>query len=748
MDTDQLAPAARPALACSVVLSALCACTSVARGPASTAAEPAARPGAAAPPNGSPGARPPATPRQPVTDVYHGVPVQDDYRWLEAGESQPVRAWTAAQNAHTRNVLERLPDRAAVAARVAAVLTAPQTLHRGLRVAGGRWFALIEQPPKQQAFVVVMAPGGDPTTHRTLVDPNTLDSSGKTTIDWYEPSPDGKRLAVSLSRAGSESGDAMVVDVATGAISDRIPRVNGGTAGGDLAWTPDGAGFYYTRYPAPGERLDADLGFYQQLYFHRLGSDAASDRYVLGKDFPRIAEIRVDVDARTGRVLASVQNGDGGEFSHHLRSPDGRWRKLTDFGDGIVQVAFGPDDDLFAISRRQSPRGALVRVDARALDFAKAAVVHAPERDTLVSSFWDERNLLFGADRWYAIFQLGGPSAVRAFDYSGKPAPFKAPLDIASVGALMRDADGAVILRAESFLHPRAWYRYDEATGKVNATALADSAAIDMRPYSVVRELARSKDGTEVPLNILLPPGARLDGKSPCVVTGYGGYGVSVEPRFSTSAGLWLERGVIYVVANLRGGGEFGQAWHQAGNLTRKQNVFDDFAAVLTHLIARRYTRPERLGIIGGSNGGLLMGATVVQHPELVRAAVAYVGLYDMLRVELSPNGAFNVTEFGTVQDRAQFEALHAYSPYHHVQDGTRYPALLLITGENDPRVDPMHSRKMAARMQAATAGPHPILLRASADTGHGGGSDLDAVVAETTDAYAFMFDALGVTVQ
>jgi prolyl oligopeptidase len=683
-----------------------------------------------------------------VTDLYHGVAVQDDYRWLEPGDSTAVRAWTAAQNAHTRGALDRLPGRAAIAARVAAVMKAPQTLHRGLRVAGGRWFVLLEQPPKQQAFLVAMAAGGDPATHETLVDPNALDPSGKTTLDWYVPSPDGTRVAVSLSRAGTESGDAIVVDAATGAISDRVPRVNGGTAGGDLAWTPDGSGFYYTRYPAPGERLEQDLAFYQQLYFHRLGSDAASDRYELGKDFPRIAEIRIDVDARTGRALASVQKGDGGEFSHHLRAPNGGWRKLTEFGDGIMQVAFGPGDDLFAISRRQSPRGALVRVSARTLDFASATIVHAPERDTLVSNFWDERVLLLGPTRWYGTFQLGGPSTVRAFDYAGKAAPFTAPLEVASVGALMRDTDGSVILRAESFLQPRAWYRYDEAKGSLQKTALADRGAIDMRPYSVVRELARSKDGTEVPLNILLPPGTRLDGESPCVVTGYGGYGASFEPRFSTSAGLWLERGVIYVVANLRGGGEFGQAWHRAGNLTHKQNVFDDFAAVLSHLIARRYSRAERLGIIGGSNGGLLMGATVVQHPELVRAAVAFVGLYDMLRSEQSPNGAFNVTEFGTVEDRAQFQALHAYSPYHHVQDGTRYPAVLLITGENDPRVDPMHSRKMAARLQAANAGPHPILLRTSAETGHGGGSDLDAVVAETADAYAFMLDALGVPVK
>jgi len=257
--------------------------------------------------------------------------------------------------------------------------------------------------------------------------------------------------------------------------------------------------------------------------------------------------------------------------------------------------------------------------------------------------------------------------------------------------------------------------------------------------------MATSRDGTQVPVNILLPPGAAAGQDIPCVVTGYGGYGISISPRFRPLDAALLEQGVIYAVANLRGGGEFGEKWHRNGNLTHKQNVFDDLAGVLQHMIKRGYTSSEKLAIIGGSNGGLLMGATLTQHPELVTAVVSKVGIYDMLRVELSPNGAFNVTEFGTVADREQFDALYGYSPYHHVEEGAAYPAVLFTTGDNDPRVEPLHSFKMTARLQAAAAAETPILLRINADAGHGADASLSARIDEETAVLSFLFDRLGI---
>lgn len=685
----------------------------------------------------SPSPAPPPSPIRTVTDRYHGLAVRDDYRWLE-GDTPEVAAWTASQNAHTRAFLDRLPGRAEVARRVAEVLGARRRRYRDLRIGGDRFFAKVEQPPKRRAFLIAMPAFGDPKDEQTVLDPNALDPSGKTSIDWYRPSPDGRMLAVSLSRAGTESGDLHVVDVETAAIGDVIPRVNGGTAGGDLAWAADGKGFFYTRYPRPDERPPEDLGFYQQLYFHRIGQPSSQDRRQLREDLPRIAEVRVAVDHETERALVSVQLGDGGKFSHFIGKRDRDFRAVAGFEDGIVQVAFGPDGDLFAISRRDAPRGVLLRIDGKTLALDRAKVVLAPEHDTLVSGFWDRRNLLFHRDRFYATFQLGGPSTVRAFDYAGNAVPFDLPFEVASVGSLMSAGPRAMVLRAESFLEPAAYYRYDEAAAKLDKSALADTAPIDMSGYRVTREFAASRDGTKVPVNILLPPGVERDGTNPCVVTGYGGYGYSLAPRFGHGAGLWLERGVIYAIANLRGGGEFGEAWHRAGNLLNKQNVFDDFAAVLEHMAERRYTRRERLGIIGGSNGGLLMGAQLTQHPETYRAIVSFVGIYDMLRHETFPNGAFNVTEYGSTSDPEAFAALYAYSPLHHVVAGTPYPAVLLETGVNDSRVAPWQSRKFAAALQAAGTGDRPILLVTREDAGHGVGASFSQRVGNQALALTF----------
>ena len=256
--------------------------------------------------------------------------------------------------------------------------------------------------------------------------------------------------------------------------------------------------------------------------------------------------------------------------------------------------------------------------------------------------------------------------------------------------------------------------------------------------------MAVSKDGTKIPVNILMKKGTRLDGSNPLLLYGYGGYGINETPAFSTRNRVWLDHGGIYVDVNLRGGGEFGEAWHLAGNLTKKQNVFDDMIAAAEHVIKRGYTRKDKLAAMGGSNGGLLMGAMIAQRPDLFSAVVAQVGIYDMLRVELTPNGAFNVTEFGTVTNPAHFKALHAYSPYHNVKDGTAYPAVLFSTGENDGRVDPYNSRKMAARLQAATSSGKPVLLRISADTGHGIGTGLNTRVEEAADEFAFLMSQLG----
>jgi prolyl oligopeptidase len=352
--------------------------------------------------------------------------------------------------------------------------------------------------------------------------------------------------------------------------------------------------------------------------------------------------------------------------------------------------------------------------------------------------------MLATADRLFVTYQAGGPSELRVFGLDGTEAPAQPrQLPVSVIGGLVPMGD-AVLFANASYTTPPGWYRFNPATGETAKTGLYTGAIVNFDDCEVVREFASSKDGTKVPVNIIKPRGIRLDGSHPLILNGYGGYGVNINPRFRALDRAFLEQGVIWAIANIRGGGEFGEEWHLQGNLTKKQNVFDDFAAVARHLIDRGYTSPQRLGIIGGSNGGLLMGATFTQNPTLAKAVVSSVGIYDMLRVELSPNGAFNVPEFGTVKDEAQFKALHAYSPYHHVKDGTAYPSILFLTGANDPRVDPMHSRKMTARLQAASPGTR-TLLRTSMDSGHGLDTSLDEQIAQQTDVLAFFFHELGV---
>ena len=691
-------------------------------------------------------ATPPATVRQPVTDTYHGIEVTDAYRWLEDGHADEVRSWSQKQNEHARTQLKQLPNVDAIAGRVADVLADESASYGRVIPAGKHFFVMKREPPRQQPFLIRLTSLDDPEDAQVLVDPEKIDAEGTTKIDWFVPSPDGKLIAVSLSRRGTESGDVHIFQTEDGQqVHEVIPRVNGGTAGGDLAWLDDSSGFFYTRYPRGDERPADDRDFFQQVYLHRLGEPTQKDRYELGKGLPRIAEIQLDADSRSQRVLVTVQDGDGGEFAHFLRDEDGTWRQFSDFGDRIVQAVFGPADDLYLVSRQDAPRGKILRMSTSQLDPDKAETIIPEGDDTIVSSFWGSQSVLFTGERLFVTYQLGGPSELRVFTADGKPSTAPEQTPISSVGGLCATDSGEVIFHTESFTEPGKYVRFHIADESTKPTKLINGSPVDLSDVEVVREMATSKDGTKVPLNMLLPKGATAGGNHPCVVTGYGGYGINIEPRFRPMDKVMLENGVIFVIANLRGGGEFGEAWHRGGNLTNKQNVFDDFAAVLQRLIERGYTSSEKLAIIGGSNGGLLMGATFTQHPNLMRAVVTKVGIYDMLRVALSPNGAFNIPEFDTVKDRQQFAALHAYSPYHAVKDGTNYPAILLTTGENDPRVDPMQSRKMTARLQHATASDAPVLLRTNAKGGHGADASLNERIAEDVDVLAFLFWQLGV---
>ena len=686
-----------------------------------------------------PSAAPPAAAKRSVEDTYWGTTVSEDYRWLENWSDPEVKGWVEGQNAYSRNALDHMPERSEIFNRIQSLNRSITPHYRDLIYRGASLFAIKDQPPRNQPLIVRLGSPDDTTRQNVILDCNLVDPSGNTTINFYEPSLDGTKVAVSLSQGGNESGDVHIYDARTGKpFADVILRVNGGTAGGSVAWNADGTGLWYTRYPRNGERPDEDLDFYQQVYFHRLGTPESEDRYVVGKNFPKIAEIQLQSSDDGKRVLIDVRNGDGGEHGFLLKQPSGAIVAVANFTDRAVQAEFA-GNGLLLMSLKASPNGSVLRVplDKPAIAGAKTIV---PASNVAIES------IHIAGTRLYVQDIVGGPSQMRMFSFTGAPLG-KLPLPpVVSVEGFARFKANQVLIERQSYTEPPKWMRYDPTAGGLASTALEMKSPADYSDIEVRRELAVSKDGTKVPVNILMKKGTVLDGRAPLILYGYGGYGLSQRPSFSSSRRVWLEQGGIYAIGNIRGGGEFGDAWHLAGNLTHKQNVFDDFAACAQHLVSRKYTSPERMAIQGGSNGGLLMGATMTQHPDLFGAVVSAVGIYDMLRVELSPNGLFNTTEFGTVQDSAQFHALLGYSPYHHVKDGTQYPALLLLTGVNDPRVTPGNSFKFAARLQASGT-TKPVLLRTSMNTGHVG-TPLAARNQELADIYAFLFSQLGVKYQ
>lgn len=688
-----------------------------------------------------PAAQPaPKTPKKPVSTNYQGVTVEDPYQWLEEDNEPAVKAWSNAQNQRTRQYLDQLPDRAAIEKQLTAWYAKTSPSYSSLVSRPGLLFAMKFQPPKQQPLLVTLTSADDLKSEKVVLDPNVVDAKGTTAIDWFVPSLDGKYVAVSLSKGGSEDGTLHFYETATGkALPDTIAHVQYPTAGGSAAWNADGTGIYYTRFPRKGERPEPDLNFFQQVYFHKLGSPDTEDTYSIGKDFPRIAEIILE-SSRDGRyILASVANGDGGDFAHYLLDPDGTWKQVTQFSDQIKAARLGRDNAMYLLSRNAAPRGKVLRLPLETPELSKAVEI-VPTGEPVIQQILPTANALFLGDL------LGGPSQIRRFGLDGKGETIVPIPKISAVQEMVGLEDGSLLFRDQSYTEPPAWFHCPKGKTEPVKTALRTTSPVSFADIEVTREFATSKDGTKIPLNIIFRKGMKRDGQNPALLYGYGGYGISMSPSFEFTRRLWFDHGGVYVVANIRGGGEFGEDWHKAGNLTKKQNVFDDFAAAAEYLIKENYTRPEKLAIQGGSNGGLLMGAMITQHPDLMRAVVSQVGIYDMLRVELAPNGAFNVTEFGTVKKPDQFKALYAYSPYHHVVDGTKYPSILMMTGANDGRVAPYHSRKMVARLDEANKSQNPILLRTSSSAGHGIGTALNERIKQLADIYAFLFAQLGMT--
>ena len=458
----------------------------------------------------------PEAPKKPIADTYYGTKVVDDYRWLENGKDPAVRDWSLKQLAVTRGYLDALPQRPVLKERLAELLDTARLRYVGFQETRGGFFALKVEPPKNQPMLVYMKSAGDTASERVLLDPNALNAKATTAIDFYAASLDGRYVAVSLSENGSEDGSAHVIEVATGKrLKDVVPRVQYPTGGGSFVWNAKSTGFYYTRYPQGKERPKEDANFYQQVWFHKLGTAANADTYVIGKAFPRIAETQLS-STRDGRyVLATVANGDGGEHAFYLRSPAAKWTKVADFADQVRSMTLGFDGRLFALVKGDTPRG---RVIAMPLDNAKlsAATEIVAQTEDVIQSLAPTKN------RLYLVYLAGGPSEVRMLDFK-TGAITKLPSEPVSsnfVGARLEGDD--ILVGSTSYLQPLAWYRFAPG-GSLDRSPLAAPSKVSYDDCEVVREMATSKDGTKVPVNIIMKKGPTLDGSNPLLLTGSGG---------------------------------------------------------------------------------------------------------------------------------------------------------------------------------------------------------------------------------
>jgi prolyl oligopeptidase len=684
---------------------------------------------------------------EPTIDTLHGVAVADPYRWLEDADSPEVQAWTEQQNALTRRQLDAFPGRRALEARLWALheigsLGTPVPRHRG---PARRYFYTRRDGKQNQPVLYVR--DGVADDDRALVDVNALAADGTRALDWWFPSEDGARVAYGVSADGSEESVLRVREVATGRdLPDEIPQ----TRACSVAWLPDGTGFYYTRYPAPGSVPPGEEKYHRSVFLHRLGADPAGDRRLFGEgrdrtDWPSV------LLSPDGRWLA-IQVEQGWSKSELYLVDTRRLPARAEEPPALVTVVAGVDaifevvevlaDRFYIKTNHDAPRGRLFVARLARPDRAHWTEL-LPEQDEILEGAAVLRGQLA------ALYLKDASSRVRLFSPAGKPLR-EVPLPgLGSVAGLSAERRGDELFFAyTSFLTPTTVFRQAVARGAAAPPAIWRQipAPIDPAAYAVEQVWFTSRDGTRCPMFLVHGRGVTArDGRTPTLLYGYGGFNINVLPGWTPSVAPFLERGGVYAVAVLRGGGEYGESWHKAGMLGHKQNVFDDFIAAAEWLIAARITSPEHLAISGRSNGGLLIGAAVTQRPELFRAAICGVPLLDMVRYHKFRIAQLWIPEYGSPDDPEQFKWLYAYSPYHHVKDGTAYPAVLIHTAESDTRVDPMHARKMTARLQAATRGPHPVLLRLESKAGHGAGKPLAKVIAQLTDEWSFIFQQLGV---
>lgn len=720
------------------------------------------------------GGGPPVAESKPVADYFHGTRVIDNYRWLEKADSPETQKWVEQESAYTRLLLDPLPGRDAIHKRLTELLSIGSVSPPML--AGKHYFYTRREGMQNQPVLYVRDSLNG--TDRVLVDANQLAADGTVSLDWYEPSENGKYLAYGTSASGSEMSTLHVVETKSGTIlPDEIER----TRACSVAWLHDNSGFYYTRYPKKGEVPAGQEMYNRHVYFHLVGSPVESDDKIFGEgrdaeDWPNVS---LSNDGRWLLITVSEGWAKSELYLMDLKGDKAPIRLTT--GKNFLYYADIYEGKVYIVTNEDAPRYRLFVTDAGNFD-REAWKEIIPQSDAVLQGA-----AVFGG-KLFAQYEQNATSQLKIFDLEGtKLNDITLPAIgtvYASGGRWDRDE---IFYGFQSFTVPPSIYRIDlkslsvqsadprglkpaslaDPNGRAESRALpqslgsasenlqsslwtkVDAPSIDPLAYDVGQEWFNSKDGTRVPMFIVHKKGLAKNGKNPTLLTGYGGFNLSMTPSFSRTAYLWMEHGGIYAVANLRGGSEFGEEWHRAGMLDKKQNVFDDMIGAAEHLISEKYTDKHHLAIQGGSNGGLLMGAMMTQRPDLFRAVVCQVPLLDMLHYQDFQIAKLWIPEYGSAEIPEQFKWLYAYSPYHHVKPGVEYPAILFMTADTDTRVDPMHAKKMAALMQAearnGTSKTRPILLRIELKAGHGAGKPVAKQIEELTDVYSFLFWQLGV---
>jgi prolyl oligopeptidase len=684
----------------------------------------------------------PVTRKVDQTDVYHGTSVADPYRWLEDDNSAETKAWVVEQNKVTDKFLDAMPQRLP-ARRIYTELYNFERFGIPFRE-GGRYFWSRNDGLQQQNVIYTAKTLKDAPT--VALDPNLLSKDGTVALSGLVPSRDGKLIAYGIAGAGSDWQTWKVRDLATGQdLDDKIEWVKFSSA----AWTADGRGFFYSRYDAPkeGDKLKG-ANYFQKLYYHRLGTPQSEDVLVAenrdDKEWGFGAEVSDDGQLLLISVWKSAGSKNGlmvlplpkGSFA------GGKPQAITVDFDAMYSPVAAHGGKLVVRTDKGAPRGKLISIDLKnpAPAHWKTLVDQGPDAMTQASAV---------GGRYLLSYLQDAATLVRVHGADGKRlSEVKLPGVGTAGGFGGRWSDAETFFSYTSLTTPAEIHRYDVKTGKIELFR-KPKTAFNTDEFETRREFVTSKDGTRFPIFIAAKKGLKLDGSNPTLLYGYGGFNISMTPAYGVTAASWLKMGGVYVVASIRGGGEYGSAWHEAGTKLNKQNVFDDFIAAGEWLVKNKVASPATLAINGGSNGGLLVGAVVNQRPELFAAAVPQVGVLDMLRYQHFTIGWAWATDYGTSKDSPEmFKALYAYSPLHNIKSGATYPAVMVTTGDHDDRVVPAHSFKYTAALQAADTGPAPKLIRIEVNAGHGAGKPTSKIIEERSDMLAFIANTMKLEVK